>query len=53
MLFLFKMLTAIHFNNEFPAWRAKVFDVVANGVLLAEMSIYFSISLFAASKELW
>jgi hypothetical protein len=38
VLLLFEMLTAIQFDDEFLAWRAKVNDVVTNGMLAAEMN---------------
>jgi hypothetical protein len=33
------MVTAIQFNDEFFARRTEVYDVVANGMLIAEMNI--------------
>ena len=33
ILLLFKMLTAIQFNNHFFFWTAKIRDVIPNGML--------------------
>ena len=39
------MFTSIQFNDEFTAWRAKIYDVIANRVLAAKTdAVYLIIS---------
>jgi hypothetical protein len=37
-------LTAIQFDDQFPARRAKVYDVVVNSVLISKMDIVHAMS---------
>src|SRR6266540_5778797 len=44
IFFLFKMLTSIKFNDQFLTRRAKVYNVITNGVLSAECNVQLIVS---------